>query len=167
MAADAGHRRVVVMGIDDSEFSEYAFDFYLSNVCRKDDYIILVMVPEYGTVIASPGILTDPIVVTELIKEEEHKMQTLIKKYSSKMKEAHLGGKVKQMTGKVGESIVAAAKEEDAAMIVMGTRGMGKVRRTFIGSVSDYVIHHSHVPVLVCRHKDHHKHDHHDHHDHH
>ena len=65
-----------------------------------------------------------------------------------------LGGKMKQMTGKVGESLVEAAKEEHAAMIIVGTRGMGKVRRTFLGSVSDYCVHHSHVPVLVCRHKD-------------
>lgn len=45
-------------------------------------------------------------------------------------------------------------------MIVMGTRGMGKVKRTFLGSVSDHVLHHSHVPVIICRHKD----DHHPHH---
>ena len=36
-------------------------------------------------------------------------------------------------------------------MIVMGTRGMGVVRRTLLGSISDYVVHHAHCPVLVCR----------------
>ena len=61
---------------------------------------------------------------------------------------------MKQMSGKVGEAIVEAAKTENATMIVVGTRGMGKIRRTFLGSVSDYCLHHSHVPVLVCRHKD-------------
>ena len=66
-----------------------------------------------------------------------------------------LGGKVKQMLGKVGEAICEAAKEENATMIIVGTRGMGKVRRTFLGSVSDYCLHHSNIPVLVCRHKDH------------
>jgi nucleotide-binding universal stress UspA family protein len=64
---------------------------------------------------------------------------------------------VKQMLGKVGEAIVEAAKEENAHLIIVGTRGMGKVRRTFLGSVSDYCIHHAGVPVLVCRHKDSHK----------
>lgn len=43
------------------------------------------------------------------------------------------------------------AKEEHADIIVTGTRGQGKIRRTLLGSVSDYIIHHSHVPVLVCR----------------
>ena len=58
---------------------------------------------------------------------------------------------MKQMSGRVGEAILHAAKEDNAALIVMGTRGMGKVRRTFLGSVSDFVVHHAHVPVLVCR----------------
>lgn len=61
---------------------------------------------------------------------------------------------MKQMAGKVGEAILLAAKEENADMIILGTRGMGKMRRTFLGSVSDFVLHHSNVPVLVCRHKD-------------
>ena len=53
-----------------------------------------------------------------------------------------------------GEGIVKAAQEINAAVIVIGTRGLSKLRRTFMGSVSDYVLHHSHVPVLVCRHED-------------
>ena len=55
------------------------------------------------------------------------------------------------MAGKSGEAIIAAAKEEGAGLIVMGSRGMGKIRRTLIGSVSDYVLHHAHAPVVICR----------------
>ena len=53
--------------------------------------------------------------------------------------------------GKPGEGIIKLSKEHDADMIVVGTRGLGKVRRTVLGSVSSYVIHHAHVPVVVCR----------------
>lgn len=56
---------------------------------------------------------------------------------------------------KPGEVIVQAAEEIKAVMIVMGTRGMGTIRRTILGSVSDYVVHHAHCPVLVCRHAKH------------
>lgn len=64
-----------------------------------------------------------------------------------------LRGHVKQRCGKPGEAIVEATKEEGASMLILGSRGMGLVRRTFTGSVSDYCIHHSHVPVIVCRNK--------------
>lgn len=74
-----------------------------------------------------------------------------------------LTGKMKQMSGKPGEAIIEAAVEENADMIVVGTRGLGKVKRTFLGSVSDYCVHHSPVPVLVCKREHHHKHDKHNH----
>ncbi|XP_046555557.1 universal stress protein in QAH/OAS sulfhydrylase 3'region-like isoform X4 [Haliotis rubra] len=150
MATEEG--RNVVIAIDDSEFSEYAFDFYVQQVHRPGDNITLVHCSEYASLIHAP-LLTDPVVVAELIKEEEVKVKHLVDKYSEKMKKIHVRGKVKQMTGKVGEAIIEAAKGENAAMIVVGTRGMGKMRRTFLGSVSDYCLHHSPVPVLVCRHK--------------
>ena len=52
---------------------------------------------------------------------------------------------------KPGHVITDVATSEKANMIVMGTRGLGTIRRTILGSVSDYVVHHSHCPVVVCR----------------
>ena len=52
---------------------------------------------------------------------------------------------------KPGELIVKAAKEKNAASIILGTRGLGTIRRTLLGSVSEYVVHHSHCPVTVVR----------------
>lgn len=52
---------------------------------------------------------------------------------------------------KPGQVIIAVAEEEHAELLVLGTRGMGKIRRTIMGSVSDYVLHHAHCPAMVCR----------------
>ena len=52
--------------------------------------------------------------------------------------------------GKAGEAICDIAQEEDVHFIVMGTRGQGALRRTILGSVSDYVVHHAGVPVTIC-----------------
>ena len=46
--------------------------------------------------------------------------------------------------------IVEKAKEHNPKLIVMGSRGLGTVRRTILGSVSDYVLHHAHCAVAVC-----------------
>ena len=48
-----------------------------------------------------------------------------------------------------GPRIIEIAEQKHPALIVMGTRGMGTVRRTLLGSVSDYTIHHSKVAVCV------------------
>eukprot|EP00882_Tetradesmus_deserticola_P001213 GHRQ01001311.1.p1 GENE.GHRQ01001311.1~~GHRQ01001311.1.p1 ORF type:complete len:392 (+),score=155.98 GHRQ01001311.1:166-1341(+) len=54
----------------------------------------------------------------------------------------------------VGDSIVEFAKAKGVGMVIMGSRGLGSIQRSLmslvgLGSVSDYVIHQLHVPVLV------------------
>lgn len=65
-----------------------------------------------------------------------------------------IGGKVKSVAGKPGEVICSVAEEEHALFIICGSRGKGTFRRTFLGSISDYVLHHSNIPVFICKHKD-------------
>ena len=38
-----------------------------------------------------------------------------------------------------------------AGLIVLGSRGLGGVKRALMGSVSDSVVRHAHCPVLVVR----------------
>ena len=54
--------------------------------------------------------------------------------------------------GDPGEAIVRTANEKKVDLIVCGCRGLGTIRRTIIGSVSDYIVHHCDVPVVICRH---------------
>ena len=53
--------------------------------------------------------------------------------------------------GAVDEEIVVLAEEEGTDLIVVGSRGLGGVRRALMGSVSDSVVRHAHCPVLVVR----------------
>jgi nucleotide-binding universal stress UspA family protein len=54
-------------------------------------------------------------------------------------------------SGRPDEEIVALAEELGAGLIVMGGRGLGGMKRTLMGSVSDSVVRHAHCPVLVAR----------------
>lgn len=49
--------------------------------------------------------------------------------------------------GPAAESIIAAAKHEKADMIIMGSRGLGKIADLFLGSVSHKV---SHLATCTC-----------------
>jgi nucleotide-binding universal stress UspA family protein len=53
--------------------------------------------------------------------------------------------------GAVALEIVALAEALGVGLIVMGSRGLGGVRRALMGSVSDSVVRHAHCPVLVVR----------------
>jgi nucleotide-binding universal stress UspA family protein len=50
--------------------------------------------------------------------------------------------------------ILAVGEEVGAGLIVVGSRGLGGVKRALMGSVSDSVVRHAHCPVLVARKKD-------------
>jgi len=54
--------------------------------------------------------------------------------------------------GQPDRELVDISEEIDAGLIVMGSRGLGGMRRVLMGSVSDSVVRHAHCPVLVVRH---------------
>lgn len=140
-------KRLILVGVDNSELAEKAFDFYCENGWKEGDYIVIAFIPElYDLTMASPA------VAERLLKELKESVTTLENKYKEKMHQRKLPGKFRTGQGKPGEVICKFAHEEHAAMIVVGTRGLGKFRRTILGSVSDYVLHHSQVPVLIVRH---------------
>ncbi|MDQ3791148.1 MAG: universal stress protein [Actinomycetota bacterium] len=64
------------------------------------------------------------------------------------MAEAHL------RLGGVADEIVGLADELEAGLVVVGSRGRGRIRRTLAGSVSESVFRDAHCPVMVVRAKD-------------
>ncbi|XP_046380404.1 putative universal stress protein SSP1056 [Haliotis rufescens] len=149
--SDTSGSRVVVVALDGSEFSEYAFNWYKENVHRADDFVIAVHSPEYQHCLSSGHARPDIKQVVEQMEQEQKKKNKLLEGFSALLTDAGMTGKVKSVIGSPGEVIVRIADEENASLIVTGARGVGKIRRTLLGSVSDYIVHHSHVPVTVCR----------------
>jgi nucleotide-binding universal stress UspA family protein len=47
------------------------------------------------------------------------------------------------------KAIVKAAAEHRCDAVVIGRRGLSGIRRALLGSISDYVVHHASVPVIV------------------
>jgi nucleotide-binding universal stress UspA family protein len=55
------------------------------------------------------------------------------------------------VTGDPAQMIVRTAETEDFHLIMMCTHGMGAAKRLLIGSVTNKVVHHSEIPVIVIR----------------
>ena len=53
--------------------------------------------------------------------------------------------------GPAADTVLAEAGQRGADLVVVGARGLGPVGRWVLGSVSDRVVHHARVPVLVVR----------------
>jgi nucleotide-binding universal stress UspA family protein len=64
------------------------------------------------------------------------------------------GGKVAETHLRAGEpdkEIVRLSEELGVGTIVMGSRGLGGLRRALMGGVSESVVRHAHCPVFVVR----------------
>jgi nucleotide-binding universal stress UspA family protein len=145
--------RVVLIAIDGSDQSEKAFEFYADHLHLSGNHLLLVHAAEPPLVSSSQAVMLSQPVWDQLLEGEKKKVKALEESYADKMRARNLTGKIKAIfSGKPGEVIVDVALEEKVIMIVMGTRGQGTLRRTILGSVSDYVVHHAHCPVVVCRH---------------
>lgn len=59
--------------------------------------------------------------------------------------EAHL------VTGRPTDAILDLGEQIEAGLIVVGSRGLGPVKRLLVGSVSESIVHHAKCPVLVVR----------------
>ncbi|MEO7264475.1 MAG: universal stress protein [Ferruginibacter sp.] len=71
--------------------------------------------------------------------------------YLDKSKE-HLNDNTIQtivITGYFGEAILKAAKELHADIIVMGTHSRRGLEKILLGSVAEYVLHHSSIPLFI------------------
>jgi nucleotide-binding universal stress UspA family protein len=53
--------------------------------------------------------------------------------------------------GRTVDEILDLSEELEVGLLIVGSRGLGGVRRIVLGSVSEGIVHHSHVPVLVMR----------------
>jgi nucleotide-binding universal stress UspA family protein len=82
----------------------------------------------------------------------ERQARELLDEQVRRVEEA--GGTVEEghlRLGRADEEIVDLAQSIGAGMIVMGSRGRGRIRRALMGSVSESVVRHAHCPVTIVR----------------
>jgi nucleotide-binding universal stress UspA family protein len=75
--------------------------------------------------------------------------QTLLDEALQELSNTRLDVREELQEGPEAESILNIAKNCQADLIVMGTRGHGTLKGLLVGSVSRKVIHHSSCPVMV------------------
>jgi len=140
----------VFIAVDESKIAEKAFEWYMENLHHPDNQVTVFYHTEPLTHSSSQAVVSSDATIMNLdLKSAECSL-----KYKSKLNELKCkNGKFlldNTSSGKSGQVILKVAEQRNAQMIIMGTRGMGVVKRTLRGSVSDHVIHNSKVPVIVC-----------------
>jgi len=150
----AATSRTVLVAADASDHSRQAFEWYLHNVFRPDDLIVVCHVAEqpHLSMFSIKDGLSIPVEEWQkAIQEQLEKIKKLELDFEGDLIARKVQHKMRVEQHKnPGEGLISVAEEEKADIVVMGTRGLDPIRRTLLGSVSDYVVRHSKVPVLVC-----------------
>lgn len=87
----------------------------------------------------------------QLIDQELDKARAQLETVAAELRATGLQAAVRTHEGQVGPTILATAQEEGASLIAMSTHGRTGLQRLMMGSVTDYVVHHTTLPVLVAR----------------
>ena len=86
-------------------------------------------------------------VLAEIIEKKEQAAKEVLRE----IEKVGIKGKVLIKVGKPANEILRVAEEEKTSLIIMGAHGEGKLEHMLTGSVSENVVRHANVPVMLVR----------------
>jgi nucleotide-binding universal stress UspA family protein len=93
-----------------------------------------------------------PAEFEDVLRENRREAKEVLEQQAKRIEESGVSVKETHLReGRADEEIVEVAEEIGAGLIVMGSRGYGRLRRALLGSVSDAVVRHAHCPVTIVR----------------
>ena len=116
------------------------------------DLVALTVVPRYPTAYFEGGMALEATEVGRIEAQWAQQGQAVVE--SVQKAAAAKGVKVRAVTMKsdlVSDTIIACAKKYKSELIVMASHGRRGIKRLLLGSETQLVLTHSHVPVLVLR----------------
>lgn len=90
-------------------------------------------------------------VIREIDELERERLQVVAHDSTQALREAGLKVTATIVDGEPREALLAEAEQFNADAIFVGARGLGRVERFLLGSVSSYVVTHAHCTVEVVR----------------
>ncbi|KAL5210607.1 hypothetical protein ABZP36_006230 [Zizania latifolia] len=160
--AEASAGMKVAVAVDASEESLHALAWALDNIVVRRGVSSLVIVhaqpgaDHYVYPVAAHGIAIAyaPAAAIESMRKAQDEISRKVVSRAldaCKQREASVNATGAILEGDAKEAICQAVEEMHADLLVLGSRGLGKIKRAFLGSVSDYLVHHACCPVLVVK----------------
>jgi nucleotide-binding universal stress UspA family protein len=137
----------IVVGYDGSENSQRALDRALGIAKRSKTSVMIVTVVDNFPLVAFSNIE----VYQKLNLEARNKAKEILSSAVNKAKQNGVDVKGEIFEGSPADSILSAASDFNADLIVVERRGIRGLKRFLMGSVSSYVVSNSQCDVLVVK----------------
>ncbi|KAJ1799688.1 hypothetical protein LPJ56_006580 [Coemansia sp. RSA 2599] len=92
---------------------------------------------------------TTEATVSQIDDEAKERCRKILSPYAERLQRDGFVVKGICLIGNPKEVLVASTNIKKPTMIVMGTHGRGSIKRFLMGSVAEYVLHHSSIPVVI------------------
>ncbi|GAB5589716.1 hypothetical protein Unana1_04616 [Umbelopsis nana] len=157
---DAHLRRKILIAYDNSEFSQKMFEWSLAQILRSEnDHVVLATVldvQESTYFHRNWGADTNAGFrgsARRLSISESDQATAQLKPLVERLVQRGITAQINVLKGDAKQEIVKLSKDIGADIIVIGSRGLGAVKRLTMGSTSDYCVHNAECPVVVVREK--------------
>ncbi|MBK0378026.1 universal stress protein [Mucilaginibacter segetis] len=145
----------ILIGVDESKFSEYAaaYGFDIARTFSAHVGLVHIIEPNVAPINSTDTITGMPMQTSGIddmemlnIQEDmsENIIERTIKKYAGNLQVTHFNE-----YGSTADSIISCSKEFGADLIIIGTHNRSGIDRLLMGSVAESVVRNSHIPVLV------------------
>ena len=139
--------KTILIPVDGSEPAENAFRYGVGLAEENGATIVLLHVLDANeTYYATNRVM----LAGGMLDERKETAQRVMDQMKSQVPEG-ITCKTVIAAGVPGETACRTEKEENADLIVVGNSGKGAISSFVMGSVSRYIIHHVHCPVLVVK----------------
>ncbi|XP_062505465.1 universal stress protein Slr1101-like [Corticium candelabrum] len=146
--------RKVLLPVDERNSSRRAMQWYLDEIYQKNDYVILIHIFKTAILpLFSYGAVADEAwgigQWQQQFGDAQERALDVVNIYKEVLESKQIPFRIITTPGSAGHVICTIANEHQVNLIVMGSRGVGMITRTVLGSVSDYVLHNANVPVTI------------------
>ncbi|KAL1545610.1 universal stress protein PHOS34-like [Salvia divinorum] len=153
--AEEQKRMKLLVAVDESEGSLYALRWAIDHLFGLEQAAVtLVNVqPIFQPFIypAGPVVYATPAVIDSVKKAQEQNAAAILARALRICKEKEIKAETLILQGDAKDKICEAAEELHVDLLVIGSRGLGTIKRALLGSVSNYCVHHVNCPVLVVK----------------
>jgi nucleotide-binding universal stress UspA family protein len=143
----------MLIAYDGSDASKKAVDLALKCSSKDDQITLLTVIPAELAESSFTKMLLPTIDLSQIVKSGTFKEKAMesLSKVAREIKDKVPKVNVAVESGDPADEILISAKKYNADMIVIGYKGYGKEGRFLLGSVTDKVVRHAGVSVLVVR----------------
>ena len=147
----------ILVCLDSSKLAEQILPYATEQARHFNSKVVLLQTFSISTTIAavSAGGTAAPIASEELIRDEVQKQETAAMTYlegiAGELRRKGLDVTITALQGMPGETIVDYAQRESIDLIALATHGHSGLGRIVFGSVADYVLRQSGLPILLIK----------------